>query len=225
MESTIETLGVAFFSSMSILIPAYWIHLRESRKHKEAILKKEEEIADTKRERDDHKIKADVLDKVLDFASFNAIKEGVDELFEQTRADRFLILIAINGCEDFNMISVIFEQHKDSQYKVSAIARYKSLSIDTDYRNMLKLSEKYGKIELETEKMPPCLLKDIYQIESVTHSDVRHLVRVKIDDKNDVLVYSSLATHHKMGFTKMGRRRAEIIYDSVIRVTIKNVLG
>ncbi|WP_179022073.1 hypothetical protein [Winogradskyella forsetii] len=208
---------IALIGLIGGLVPAILLHVRE-------IKKKDAEIEKHVQEKSEHKIKADVLDKILDFSSFNIIKTAVDEIFEKTRADRFLILIAINGKIDFNMVSVIFEQHKDSTYQINAIARYRSLSVDSDYRDMLKRAERYDVVELETIKMEDSLLKDIYTIEAVKFSDIRHLLRIPADSENDILVYSSLATHSAEGFTKLGKRQANIIYDSTIKQTIKEVL-
>lgn len=200
-----------------VVIPAYLLHRRE-------MAKKNKEIQIHKADTADYKIKAEVLDKILDFSAFNKIKDAVDEIFKTTRADRFLILIAINGKVDFNVVSVIFEQHKVSDYQVNAIARYKSLKVDDDYRNMLKRSEKYDIVELETATMNESLLKDIYTLEGVKFSNIRHLLRIKADERNDILVYSSLATHNEKGFSQLGKRTANMVYDSVIRSTIKKVL-
>lgn len=210
-------IAVSFFSMLTIIIPAVLLH-------KQKMSAKEKELLEEKRKNKEHLIKADVLDKVLEFASFNAIKEAVEELFSTTRADRFLVLIAVNGKVDFNMISVIFEQHKKGNSKVNAIARYRSLSIDSKYREMLKESEKNGMLIIKTADMDDCLLRQIYEIEGVQESMIRHLIREHIDDDNDVLVYSSLATHDKRGFTPLGRTKANIMYDSTIKGIIEDVL-
>jgi hypothetical protein len=212
-----ETILTALISGMTVLIPALMLHYRE-------IKKKNREIQVHKDEKEDHRIKADVLDRILDFSAFNLIKEAVDELFRTTRGERFLILIAINGKVDFNVVSVIFEQHKTSDYQVNAIARYRSLGIDEMYRGMLKEAEALGMVSLQTKKMPASLLRDIYEIEHIEFSDIRHLLRISADERNDVLVYSSLATHDEKGFTKLGRRKASLIYNSTIKKTLKEVL-
>ena len=209
-----ENIIIAGMGSAVTLLLGLLVHYREIKKLTKS---KNEEIKE-------HQLKADVLDRVLDFASFNEIKTAVDELFKTTRADRFLILIAINGKVDFNMVSVIFEQHKIGKYQINAIARYKTLNIDPAYKKMLKEAELYGIVETVTSELPPSLLKDIYEIEDISASHVRHLSRIHVDESNDVLVYSSLATHDKRGFTHIDKVRADLVYNSIIRPALENVL-
>lgn len=208
---------IALIGAVPVLVTSILIHVREIRK-------KNNEIQKHIQEKEEHRIKGDVLDKILDFSSFNKIKSAVDEIFLATKADRFLILIAINGKTDFNIVSVIFEQHKTTKYQVNAIARYRSLKIDDNYRQMLKDAEFHGMVKLSTSEMENSLLKDIYAIENVAYSDIRHLLRLPIDDNNDVLIYSSLATHNERPFTNIERTRANIIYDSSIKNILKEVL-
>lgn len=208
---------VSFMAMIGILIPSILLHIR-------AINKKDNELKKYKKENDDYRIKADVLDQILEFRAFGKIKNGVDEIFKTTIADRFLLLIAVNGKTHFNVVSVVFEQHKRSINGISAIARYKSLKIDDDYRDMLEHSESKGTLLLETTTMPKGLLKDIYEIEGVTHSQIRFIAREKIDKDNDVVIYSSLSTHVRKPFTKLEITKANIIYDSIITKTITDVI-
>lgn len=203
--------GIGAFVTLTLGLIGHFITIKNLTKRKNEELK-------------EHKIRADVLDSILDFSSFNELKIAVDEIFETTRADRFLILIAINGKTDFNTVSVIFEQHKIHKYRISAVARYRTLGIDPAYKKMLKEAELYGIVELETDALYPSLLKDIYEIENVTASQIRHLLRINADENNDVLVYSSLATHDKRGFSHIDKVRADLIYNSSIKTTLENVL-
>lgn len=217
-------IGVALIGALAIIIPAYLLHKREEAKFKLEIRIKNAEIKKHFQEKEEHRIKAEVLNRILDFSAFNKIAAAVDELFKTTRADRFLILIAVNGKTDFNIVSVIFEQHKKASYKINAIAKYRNLSIDEDYKAMLKRSEKYGLVELKTTDMKSSLLKDIYIMENIIHSDVRHLLRIQADQDNDILIYSSLSTHNSKGFTTLGKRKADLVYDSEIKTVLSDVL-
>ena len=208
---------VSIISIAGVLVPAFLLHKREVGKIQ---LEMRKHISEKK----EYKIKTDVLDKVLEFSSFNMIKDAVDEIFEMTKADRFLILIAVNGKVDFNIVSVIFEQHKSNDYKVNAIARYRSLSIDEKYRLMLKNTEKNGTVCMVTSEMEDSLLKNIYEIEGVKFSSIRHILRSSVDDDNDILVYSSIATHVDRKFTKLEKTKIDIMYDSRIKPIIKAVI-
>jgi hypothetical protein len=213
----INDIIIALIGAIPVSITGLLLHYREMKK-------KDIEIEKHIQEKKEHQIKGDVLDKVLNFSAFNKIKTAVDEIFNSTKADRFLILIALNGKLDFNIVSVIFEQHKSTKYQVNAIARYRSLKIDAEYRKLLKDAEKFGLVHVKTEDLNPSLLKGIYTIENIVYSEIRHLLRLPIDDNNDILIYSSLATHDEEEFTELERTQANIIYDSSIRNILSNVL-
>lgn len=216
-----ENIIITAISSISTLLLGGMLHYREMKK---LTFEKDKEIESHIQEKEEHKIKSDVLDKLLDFTAFNKIKSSVDEIFKNTRADRFLILIAINGKTSFNVVSVIFEQHKRSKYQINAIARYKTLGIDTPYKQLLKLAEIEGTVMVFTERMEESLLKDLYIMENIVESHIRHLMRIHTDTHNDILVFSSLATHDKRGFTTIGKRKADLIYNADIKPTLFDVL-
>lgn len=174
----------------------------------------------------EQELKLNIFDKVMDLNSINKIKLAIDRIFANTSADRFLILIAINGKEDFSKISVIFEQHKSSEYAINATARYKNIFIDAHYKQMLKQAEieQSKVVHFDVEKMEDCLLKDFYISEGVRFSKVRHLLRKSIDKDNDVLIYSSMATHNSKKFsrTELAFMKAQI--EGTIIENLENVL-
>lgn len=198
----------AFSGIIIALVPAYLIHVREVKKHKLEIK--------------DHELRSGVLDRILDIVLLNDLKVSAHNIFKKTKADRFLILIAINGKVDFRTVSVIFEQHKNSTS--SAIASYKNLRVDMDYVNMLKKAEKESIVILDVDKMEPSLLKEIYLAEGVKHSRVRHLLRKPLDNENHCLIYSSIATHEKLPFTEMEKIMIQTQMDSIIKPTIEKML-
>lgn len=138
------------------------------------------------------------LAMLLDFELVNTITEKIDYLFNKTKIDRFLVLIAVNGKVDPNTVSVIFEQHKDNDgniIKVNALTRYRHVYIDDQYRQMLKQAELLGGVYYETDTMPESYLKNVYLDEAVTSSVIKYITRINIDDHNDMIVFCSLATH------------------------------
>jgi mannitol-specific phosphotransferase system IIBC component len=177
-----------------------------------------------KNENNDVKVKLQFLDRVLDLPFINDLSNAVDKIFEETKADRFLVLIAKNGKEDFNIVNVVFEQHKDKNYRINAIARYRNVHIDHPYKQMLKETEFRGVVELETATMPRCILKSFYENEGITHSKVRHLARKPIDNDNDFLVYSSLSTHDKDKFTPNELAMIKTQYEGTIMPALQKVI-
>ena len=208
MEDFLGVLISSVSGAMAILIPAYLLHIREVRKYKCEI--------------NEHKLRGDVLDRILDLTLLTTIKNSVHDLFKITESDRFLILIAINGQVDFRTVSVIFEQHKQSTS--SAIATYKSLKVDSYYVRMLKEAEKYDIVDIETDKLPPSLLKTIYEEEGIMFAIVRHINRVKLDNNNDCLIYASIATHEDKPFTVAERYKIQTHIDGTIKPAIEKML-
>lgn len=172
-------------------------------------------------EQQEKMLKLGALDRLLDFTSFNEIRDSVDRMFAHTKADRFMIIIAMNGKTDFRVISVIFEQHKTEKWKVNAIIRYRDVEIDEEFKKMLKAVESEGEITYDVNDMRPQLLKNFYVIEKIKHSKLRFLHREKLDKHNDVVIYSTIATHEDLPFTQIENTIIKTEYEGSIIHTIK----
>ena len=132
--------------------------------------------------------------------SIMKIKEYVEDMFNLTTADRFLILTAHNGGDNLRFASAIYEQHnanKEVQLSFGAISKYVHFEFDEPYRKFLKDAENNGCIHLNIETMPACDLKHIYMGENVRISSIYHLKRIKNYDnkENDIIFYCSIAKH------------------------------
>lgn len=189
------------------------------------IKKLKSKIAENGQELKEQKIKLTVLDRVLEITNFNLIKESVGRIFSETKADRFLILIAVNGCTKPRYVSVIFEEHKGDYKKLNAIARYSNIKIDEPYRQLLKVAENVGPVTVTTEIMEESYLRDFYELEGVNHSLIRHIAREGIDNENDLVVFSSLATHKEEPFTRLEESFIKTQYEGSIIPTVKKVIN
>lgn len=172
----------------------------------------------------DREFKISTLDKLLDFQAFNQIKDSVDRIFQQTKAEQFLLYIAVNGKTDFRLVSVIFEQNQDNKYKINAIIRYRDVEIDDAYRKLIKDVEADGTVNIETAKMKPQLLKDFYTIEKIKFAQIRFLHREHLNDDDDVLLFGSLATHANTDFTKLETAIIKSEYEGSIKSTIREFI-
>lgn len=209
---------IAGLTMLGTLIPAYLKYRSERKKFKEEL-----EILQVENQK--IKIKLSYFDRIMELESINSIKLAVNEIFNETTATRFLILIAVNGKTDFNTASVIFEQMKDGFGNISAIARYHNIQVDDEYRKMLKLSETNGHVEFKIAEMENCLFKNIYTSEGIKYAKVIHLFRKSIDRDNDLLVYSNVSTHTDEEFTNTEKSTIKVIFDSQIRPNINKVLS
>lgn len=134
------------------------------------------------------------LSLLMDFELIDSIKKRVDLIFDKTNVDRFIILIAVNGKTDFNLVSVIYEQHK-IETKINAVSQYGHVYIDDHYRRMIKEIEKNGSFYFETDRSyEVSYLNNIYLKENVKSSLIKFIQRVKIDENNDMIVFCSLAS-------------------------------
>lgn len=153
---------------------------------------------------------------VVDLKTLNKLKYLVDEIFRRTKADRFLILAATNGKEDMRITSAIYEQHKKTDkimLSIGAVSRYVEFEFDSKYRKLLKDAENVGPRVLDVDNLEPCDIKSIYQNEGVKHSIWHFLSRKPIDENNQRVFYTSVATHYPEPFTPQEQ------------VTIKSYVG
>ena len=166
---------------------------------------------------------------MITLKAFSEISEHVLEVFKQTKADMYLILCAHNGKEHLRFASAIYEQiddeKKDAKLSFGAVSKYVNFEFDDYYRKMLKEVEVEGSIELDVTTMPDCDLKYIYENERVSHSNVYFINRIKdYDGKgNDLLIYSTFATHNKEGFSDGELIRIRTAINNV-KITLKNII-
>lgn len=210
---------VAIISSTALIIVAVIAFIREMRLKKFELVSKVQS-----RINKDVKLKSDILEKLIDFSTFNAIRDSVDRIFSKTKASKFYIFMALNGKTDFNIISLVFEQNDTTKYRVNAIIRFKQIGIDSEFRHLIKETELNGPILLDVDTMDPQLLKDIYLSSDVTHSMVRHLYRGKIDDDNDVVIFSTLSTQKPNTYTEKELAIVNAEYEGTIVQSIKEYL-
>jgi hypothetical protein len=180
-------------------------------------VKKLEKINERKKE-ENIKLKAELncVSVLFDYNMLTFLNQRVEGIFETTKAERFIVLFAINGKLDFNFVSVCFEKTK-TKIGAGAIFKYVRLQVDRHYKEMLKEVERDSSIYLEVSSMPDSLLKDIYQSisEGVKYSSVHFLTRGNIDESNDIVIFSSLATTNANDFTKSEKVAIKGFYDEM----------
>jgi hypothetical protein len=158
---------------------------------------------------------------VVDLVLFNTIVQKINNVFNQTNCDRFLILSAMNGKMDLRVCTVNYEQHytngeTKTLFSLGATSRYFNFKFDLAYREMLKRIEKYDTKEVCVVKnMEDCDLKKIYLAEKVSEAHVFFLKRVKIDEENDRVFYCSFATHKEEGFKQEDHLTLQIYNDQL----------
>lgn len=194
----------------------------EAKKYNLDKQKHEEEIEEIQKEKKNKEHQINFLTSIMNLNKMNKIIDAVDDIFKKTKADRFLVLVAINGKSDFNFISVVFEQHKHKSDFI-AVATYKEIQIDEAYRQMLKILEYNEFVNLYVEKMQDSLLKEFYNLEGVQFSQLRFLARQKIDNLNDFVVYSSIASHKKGKYNNEENTIIKLNYDSIIIPTFREL--
>jgi hypothetical protein len=164
------------------------------------------------------KLKAELtcINVLFEYKLIALLNSTVNHIFKETKAERFIILFAINGKTDFNFVSVCYEKTKTDKGS-GAMYRYVRVAIDDDYRQMLKHVEKDKQVYLDVENMPDCLLKNIYQsiVEGVTFSGIHFIARHNIDQDNDSLVYCSIATTNNEDFTRSEKTSIKVAMDNL----------
>lgn len=180
---------IALITLVGVLVPALLSFLIENRKLKKVNRQLSYELT--------------ASSFTMDLMLFNQIKDIVQEIFERTKADRFLILNATNGKQELQFATAIYEHHKhssDVKLSIGATSRYVHFKFDDSYRAMLKQSENVGPFTMHVDSMRDCDLKSIYKMERVHHSTIFFLLRAKLDNDNDKIFYATVATHEKEDF-------------------------
>ena len=137
-----------------------------------------------------------------------------------------MVLVARNKKHDPKFVDVILEFHKgDNNNRIEAVKIYKNVEIDSPYKEMLKNSEYYGFVDLETLTMENQLLKFYYESEKVTHSRIKPVARMPIDDENDFLVFTSSATYQAAPYTDLQKTLIDLKHNSIINPSIKKLLS
>lgn len=205
MDSTItlikelSTIIVSLIGGLAIIIVAY-VNKYHEKKLKLIELEKKE----IKKEIDKIKIELETISLFFNYEFYEFLDNNIRRVFNNTKITRFLILFAINGKDTFNTVTVVYEYTKTHLSK-GAIKRYVRLPIDEHYQLLLKKVEKEKSIILKSEDLPKdSLLYNIYtsSYEGVMYSKLNFLNRLHIDSNNDLLLYSSYATHNNEPITK-----------------------
>jgi hypothetical protein len=184
----------SFLLVLSALI-ALWLKWRKSKKEVQE-LNADKEVLNAQNK----KLKKKFLSSSMkiDLADLNEIKIIVEDVFQKTAIDRFLLLSAVNGKEDFNFVSALYEQHEgrdECLLSIGATSKYIDIETDDSYKEMFKIVEKLHPLILDVQKMRDCILKRFYFSEKVLHSGVLFLSRKSLDESNDRLLIVSWATH------------------------------
>jgi hypothetical protein len=161
------------------------------------------------------KIELSCLSIVFDHNLLQVLEDEVSVMFRDTKADRFIMFFAVNGTTELSYITAWFDKrvpgHYTSQYK------YVRFEIDSYYKDILKEVERDGTVTIDVSKMNPSVLRDVYTStgEMVNHCILKFLKRTRIDDQNDLVLYSTIATNSKEPFTDQEKIALKTCYDAI----------
>jgi hypothetical protein len=164
------------------------------------------------------KLELKAISAFFDWELYSIIYENCNIIFEETKANRILFLFAINGKTDFVYATAMYEHPHIKNKHFGSGKRYLKVKIDDHYRSLLKKAEKTGDIILNVETMDDGLLKDIYLSpkEEVKHSIFKFIKRSNLDDENDAVVFSSIATTEQEPFTSVEHTIISNCYSAII---------
>lgn len=177
-------------------------------------------LVDSKTKNVKTSIKVSVLDNLLKMSVYSTISDAVTDIFLNTKVERFMIFIAVNGVSDFSVVSIIFERYKELSARTNALARYHNVKVDKPYKDMLKACERDGFVEVDSSELQPQILKDIYDMERIKHSIVSFVDRRKIDDFNYLIIFSSAATTLPFAFNNIDKLHIKNCVESVLQPNI-----
>ena len=170
----------------------------------------------------------------ITFESFSELNSSINDLFNKTSADRFLLLISNNEGEGYNWVSAIYEQHfnspdavtkKNIALSIGATGRYVKLDMDSDYKLMIEDARKSSPVKLTVPYMKDSILKNIYLYEKVTHSNVYFLYDIirKINGKKQITtLFCSIAKHGEHPFLAEDETYMKLVVDKIKNDIIPN---
>ena len=173
-----------------------------------------------------NQIKTDIS---LSLPEINSLDKIINQLFEKTKVDRFVIFKAENGgVNPLTFTTAILERHSSGMYmmlSLGATKKYIRVRFDPPYKSMLdKIEMDKSLIYLDVEEMQECDLKTFYQEEQVKHSAVSFQARYPLTNDKHIILYYSFATHNEKPYSKkeksLIRMAAEQIAGLNYRVTI-----
>jgi hypothetical protein len=199
-----------------------WILEKEQLELENAVLKIDREEFETMKL--EHVEKLNFYDDIIKLVIVNSIQDSVNQIFDQTTADRVLILTARNGKTLFRHADAIIDFYKNPEDRVDAVRIYTNVELDDPYVKLLKDTEYYGFVDLETNRMQVQILKHFYETENVNHSRIIPIARLPIDKNNDFLVYMSVAKHGGEPFTESEKSTFNLYNNNGIKPNIKKLL-
>lgn len=145
------------------------------------------------------------IDVDVELFKFNELKESVDRVLANTKADSFLILMAHNGKEELRFATAIYEQHKNNEktiFSFGATNKYIKVEFDDEYRRMLKNTERDDIVKMETKSMNDNLLKNILISEKIVFSNCYFIKRYNEykSENKDLLLYCMISTHQELPY-------------------------
>lgn len=170
-------------------------------------------------------------DLLITFQQLTELNHSVVHLFNNTSADRFLLLISKGGNKGYVWVSAIYEQHfklpEDSVLlSIGATGSYVKLDLDSHYKSMIDEIRSTGKKKLCTNTMGDCMLKNIYIYEKVTFSNVYFLYDIIYYDEKGKeytsTLFCSIAKHGQNEYSKNEETHFKMFVDKIKNEIIPN---
>lgn len=150
---------------------------------------------------------------------WNEIERQVSDLFRDTKADRFMILLARNGKDKPTRTTAIYQTRDGGQRDYE----YKDFPLDDDYRQRLHLTEYSGPHLIDVSALPDSFIKSVYVNESVGHGVWWPIAREDYSGYS-VIVYASIATQDKEPFNQNELVRQRMLMGQVQEMS-QHLLG
>lgn len=140
------------------------------------------------------KVNLNILYSLQKLRVYNQLEVFATELFKLFGADRFLVLLAVNGKTDPNIVSAVFgEESEEYKSDIPVVDRYIQVPIDETYKEMIRIIRRVGFVVYKVDEMPEGQLKEFYKEEKVKYSLVFFLKRYNLNDNDDAVLFCSLA--------------------------------
>jgi hypothetical protein len=211
LSSILKLLGV-----ISPVILGWYVHVT-NRKDKLTATK----INELKQDKTASTFNMGLLSNLMKLDLYKQLSSATIRIFKRTRATRVIIFVAINGKLTPRKVYALFGEMSDNTFVND---EFRGIEVDDPYVDMLHSLERNESLSVETMKMKPSLLKNIYLNEGITYSYLKFIKRYHLTEEDDAIVYMSVATDSEKTFHPVERSIIDMRVSSSYKVILDKIV-
>jgi len=181
------------------------------------------EINQLKKSEFKSKLKASIYEGIMTIQTFDSMNKALEDLFETTKCDRFLLLVGLEMKDSVQFVKVIFSKNED-RGTIDQSQLYANVEIDDVYRQYIKDLRLNKELTLNVDEMSSGLLKYLYEDEKVTYSVLKWVRDFNLSGRSRVVSFCSMATHSETLYSVSDRIKMRTLFNSTVKPSIISII-